>query len=217
MELFLARTHQHLAGALLNPDHFAFLFSTFSQNRGSQGFLPYSLHYLDIFSLPFFLNTCFFVPPLLPFSFLSFFIFWILSLSLNFVVTTRHLNCQTFETRPCLNLALCQLWQHSRKVSMLASDQRLVNRLHCYGPGLAGAGLGTFVTGGSLLAASAAKLVWNCSAILQTAAAELLRATGLGRGRGWSELRLPAHLLVFFDINVVIMRGLLNTLVCKDP
>ena len=90
---------------------------------------------LDIFSLPFFLHTCFFVTPLLPFSFLSFFIFWILSLSLNFVVTTRHLNCQTFETRPCLNLALCQLWQHSRKVSMLASDQRLVNRLHCCWPG----------------------------------------------------------------------------------
>ena len=67
---------------------------------------------------------------------MSFFIFWILSLSLNFVVTTRHLNCQTFETRPCLNLALCQLWQHSRKVSMLASDQRLVNRLHCCWPGL---------------------------------------------------------------------------------
>ena len=142
MELFLARTHQHSAGALLNPDHFAFLFSMSSQNRGSHGYLPYSLHYLDIFSLPFFLTYMFFVPPLLPFSFSSFFIIWILSLSLNFVVTTRHLNCQTFETRPCCSLARCQLWQHSRKVSMLASDQRLVNRLHCCGPGLGWLGLG---------------------------------------------------------------------------
>ena len=73
MELFLARTHQHSAGALLNPDHFAFLFSTFSQNRGSQGFLPYSLHYLDIFSLPFFLTYMFFCAPLT-----SFFIFVLL-------------------------------------------------------------------------------------------------------------------------------------------
>ena len=96
------------------------------------------------------------------------------------------------ETRPCLSLALCQLWQQRRKVPMLAPDQRLINRLPCCRPGLgwAGlgwAGLGTFVTGGSLLAASAAKLVWNCSAILQTAAADLLRATGRRRGRGWSD------------------------------
>ena len=72
MELFLARTHQHLAGALLNPDYFAFLFSTFSQNRGSQGFLPYSLHYLDIFP-SLFLTYMFFCAPLT-----SFFIFVLL-------------------------------------------------------------------------------------------------------------------------------------------
>ena len=34
MELFLARTHQHLAGALLNPDHFAFfIFHVLTEQR----------------------------------------------------------------------------------------------------------------------------------------------------------------------------------------
>ena len=73
MELFLARTHQHSAGALLNPDHFAFLFPRSTEQRFPRissilialpRYFPFPFSYIHVFCAPL---TSFFIFVLLYF------------------------------------------------------------------------------------------------------------------------------------------------------